>query len=628
MGTLSIKESNKGSIKLSQVALLVSSIISLSSYSAMAEDVTANAVDVDEKITVTGSRFDRTADQQLTVINTIEREEIARLNPKSVADVLETLPGVSISRNGGAGQATSVSVRGSNSNHVLVLIDGVKVGSATLGTVSFNTLSPENIERIEVLKGPRASVWGSDAIGGVIQIFTRQLKDGEWFAGAEYGSNDYIRGSFGTGMSHGKGSTTLAVNHEQSDGYDVYNGAPVENDDDGYNRTSLSLKGSQQINQNWQALWNGQYDKGNTQYDDIYAFGSADESDFDNYLWNLAAQYSNEQFTSKLALSQSSDANEDFRGDDITVPVSVFETKRDQINWSNQYLAANDLTFTGGIDWSNEAVKGDYAQDERDIFGAYILAQKQWSQLLAEVAVRYDDVENIDSEVSYNASLAYQLTEEWRLAASTGTAFKAPTFNDLYWPGSGNPDLISETAKSYDLTLHYQANDIRAYISLFENNIDNLIAWAPTGEKDDYGFDIWKPANINQAKIQGVEFSANFSVFKLEHQIAYTFLDAENKQTDDELIGRSENEFNYQVSYTWDQVDLLANYHYQGKRYAGSKNYFDATHQLDLSIGYHLDDAWSLRLKANNLFDEEIISAQNYFSPGREFFFSVSYQAF
>ncbi|MGS0682098.1 TonB-dependent receptor domain-containing protein [Shewanella sp. 125m-7] len=612
----------------SKIALLVSSLISLSTFSAVAEDGNSNAVNVDETITVTGSRFDRTALQQLTVINTVEREEIARLNPKSVADVLETLPGVSVSRNGGAGQATSISIRGSNSNHVLVLIDGVKVGSATLGTVSFNTLSPENIERIEVLKGPRASVWGSDAIGGVIQIFTRQLKGGEWFAGAEYGTNDYIRGSFGAGMTHGNGNTTLSVNHEQSDGYDVYNGAEVENDDDGYKRNALSLIGSQQINQNWQALWNGMYDKGNTQYDDIYASGSADESDYENYLWNLATQYTNDRFTSKLALSQSRDYNENFRGDDASVAISEFETKRDQINWSNQYLAANELTLTGGIDWSNESVKGDYAQDERDIFAAYGLVEKQWEHLLAEVAVRYDDVENVDSEVSYNASLGYQFNDQWRLAATTGTAFKAPTFNDLYWPDSGNAELISETSQSYDLTLHFNAKDIRAYVSVFKNSIDNLIAWAPTGEKDDYGWDIWKPANINNAEISGIEVSANYQLFSLEHQLGYTYLDAENKQTGEQLVGRSENEFNYMLSYSWERVDVLANYHYQGKRYAGYDQFLDAYHKLDLSLGYQLDDAWSLRLKANNLFDAEIISDQNYFSPGRELFLSVSYQAF
>ena len=615
--------------QVSRIALLVSSLLGLSTFSAMATDTTVSNLDpINEIITVTGSRFDRTADQQLTVINTIEREEIERLSPKSVVDILETLPGVSVLRNGGAGQNTSISLRGSNSNHVLVLIDGIKIGSATLGSVSFNTLSPESIERIEVLKGPRASIWGSDAIGGVIQIFTRQLKGGEWFAGAEYGSDDYIRGSAGVGIDHGDGSSSFTLNHEQSEGYDVYNGGGSENDADGYQRNGLAIKGSQQLNPLWQVLWNGQYDRGFYQFDDIYASGAVDESDYENYLWNLGTQYSNDKFTSKLTLGQSRDYNENFRGDDSGVPVAIFETKRDQINWSNQYLASNELSFTGGLDWSKEAIFGDYAEDERDILGAYVLVQKQWSKLLAEVAVRYDDVENIDSEVSYNASLAYQFNDQWRLSATTGTAFKAPTFNDLYWPGSGNADLISETAENYDLTLSFTAKDIRAYISLFQNKIDNLIAWAPTGEKDAYGWDIWRPANINRAEIRGIELSANYQLFNLEHQLGYTYLDAENKQTGEQLVGRSENEFNYMLSYTWQQFDVLANYHYQGKRYAGFDQFFEAYHKIDLSVGYQLSDAWNLRLKANNILDEEIISAQNYFSPGRELFFSVNYKAF
>ncbi|MFT5789953.1 MAG: vitamin B12 transporter, partial [Shewanella sp.] len=574
-----------------------------------------------------GTRFDRTSDQQLTVINTIEREEIERLNPKSVADVLETLPGVSVVRNGGAGQSTSISLRGTNSSHVLVVIDGVKVGSATLGSVSFNSLSPESIERIEVLKGPRASVWGSDAIGGVIQIFTRQLKNDEWYVGAEYGSNDYIRGSAGFGMEHGEGSSTLTVNREQSNGYDVYQGAESENDDDGYSRTSLTLKGSQSLTQQWQALWSGQYDKGNTQYDDIYGSGGADESDYANYIWNLGAQYSGEKLTSKLAFNQSRDYNENYRGDNADIPSADFETMRKQVSWSNQYLVADGLNLNGGLDWSNEAVQGDYAQDERDILGAYILLGKQWQQLLAEVAVRYDDVENIDSETTYNVSLAYQFNDQWRLSTTTGTAFKVPTFNDLYWPNSGNPDLLSETSESYDVTLNYSRNTVSAYISLFKNDIDNLIAWAPTGAIDDNGWEIWKPANINQAEIIGAEFSTKFELFNLEHQIGYTYLDTENTATGEELVGRSESEFNYSLSHQWQDFDLLANYHYQGKRYAGYDQYLDAYHQLDLGFGYKVADNWQLRLKANNVFDEEIISATNYISPGRELFFSVSYSA-
>ncbi|QQX79306.1 TonB-dependent receptor [Shewanella sp. KX20019] len=610
--------------KPSKIALLISGVFSLTALPTMAAE-SNQSVTIDDIITVTGTRFDRTSDQQLTVINTIEREEIERLNPKSVADVLEALPGVSVARNGGAGQNTSISLRGTNSSHVLVIIDGVKVGSATLGSVSFNSLSPESIERIEVLKGPRASVWGSDAIGGVIQIFTRQLKNDEWYVGAEYGSNDYIRGSAGVGMEHGEGSSTLSVNREQSNGYDVYQGVDAENDDDGYSRTSITLKGSQALTQQWQALWSGQYDKGNTQYDDKYGSGGADESDFANYIWNLGTQYSGEKLTSKLSVNQSRDYNENFRGDNKDLAIAEFETMRKQVSWSNQYLVADGLNLNGGLDWSNEAVLGDYAQDERDTLGAYILIAKQWQQLLAEVAVRYDDVESIESETTYNVSLAYQFDAHWRLSTTTGTAFKVPTFNDLYWPDSGNPDLLSETSTSYDLTLNYSRNTVSAYVSVFKNDIDNLIAWAPTGEIDDDGWDIWKPANVNNAEISGVEFFTKFSLFGLEHQFAYTYLDTEDKVTEESLIGRSENEFNYSLSYQWQDFDLLASYHYQGKRYAGYEQYLDAYHQLDLGVGYKVSDNWQLRLKANNVFDEDIVSVTNYNSPGRELFFSVSY---
>lgn len=612
--------------KPSKIALLISGVFSLTALPTVAAESNQD-VTIDETITVTGTRFDRSTEQQLTVINTIERSEIERLNPKSIVDVLENLPGVSVTRNGGAAQASSVSIRGTSSDHALIIVDGVKIGSATLGTANLSTISPENIERIEVLKGPRASVWGSDAIGGVIQIFTRQLKSDEWYVGAEYGSNDYVRGSAGIGLEHGQGSSTLAINHERSNGYDVYNGVEAENDADGYDRTSLSVKGSQSLNEQWQALWNGQYDKGNTQYDDIYGFGGDDEFDFANYLWTLGTQYSAEHFNSKLTISQSRDYNEYFRGDSVAVNVSEFETKRKQVNWSNQYLVGNGLNLSGGIDWSNEAVLGDYAQTDRDLVGVYLLAEKQWDKLLAEVAVRYDDVENVDSETTYNLGLAYQFDAQWRLAVTTGTAFKAPTFNDLYYPNLGSPDLLSETSENYDITLNYQRNDVQAYISVFKNDIENLIDWAWTGELDSNGYQIWKPANISDAEILGAEFFTKFSLFGLEHQLAYTYLDTEDKATEEKLTGRSENEVNYSLSYRWNDFDLLANYHYQGKRYAGYKQYLDAYHQLDLGVGYQVSDNWQLRLKANNVFDEDIVSVTNYNSPGRELFFSVSYSA-
>ncbi len=586
-----------------------------------------------ETITVTGDRFDSTPDQQLTVINTIEREEITRLSPKSVADLLETLPGVSVSRDGGAGQSSNISMRGTNAGHVLVLVDGVRIGSATLGAVSFNSLSPENIERIEVVKGPRAAIWGSDAIGGVIQIFTRKLEGGEWFASAEYGSDAYIRGTAGVGISHGDGSTSLSVNSEQSDGYDIKNDG--EDDDDGYDRVGISINGQQTLNKQWSLTWAGQLETGNYEYDNTGYYGpGVNEADYDNYLWSAAAQYQGDKLTSKIALGQSQDQNEHFRADMPSLGVNLYETTRDQINWSNRYTASDDLTFIGGIDWSKESIAGDYAVDERDLLGIYGLARYQIGKLLMEGVIRYDDVEKTDSETSYNASLAYQFNDEWRVSFASGTGFKAPSFNDLYWPDSGNPELVSETSENLDLTISYSGDNLRGYLSVYQNKIDNLIQWAPTGEKDDNGYDIWKPANIKDAEITGVELSLNYRTWDIEHQLGYSYIDAIDGATDEQLLGRSEHEFDYALSYAWSDFDVLVNYHFQGERNDGDTNYdgvtdfLDAYPQLDLSMGYKLTDAWQLRLKANNLLDEDIIADQNLFSPGRQVFLSVSYQVF
>jgi vitamin B12 transporter len=604
------------------------SILSIAICQTFTASAAAPANPVMESITVTGDRFDNTPEQQLTVINTIEREEIARLSPKSVADLLETLPGVSVSRDGGAGQSSSIRMRGTNAGHVLVLVDGVRIGSATLGAVSFNALSPENIERIEVVKGPRAAIWGSDAIGGVIQIFTRKLEGGEWFSSAEYGSDAYIRGTAGVGISHGDGSTSLSINSEQSDGYDIKDDG--ETDDDGYDRIGVSINGQQNLNQQWLLTWAGQLETGSYEYDNTGNYGpGVNETDYDNYLWSAAAQYQGDKLTSKLALGQSRDQNEHFRAGMPELGGNVYETTRDQINWSNRYTATDDLTFIGGVDWSTESIVGDYAVDERDITGLYALARYQYGKLLMEGVVRYDDVENIASENSYNASLAYQFNDEWRVSFASGTGFKAPSFNDLYWPNSGNPDLVSETSENLDLTITYSSDTVRGYLSVYQNKIENLIQWAPVGDEGQ-----WIPANIKDAEITGVELSLNYRTWDIEHQLGYSYIDAIDGATDVQLLGRSEHEFDYSLSYAWSAFDVLVNYHFQGERNDGDNNYdgvtdfLDAYHQLDLSMGYKLTDAWQLRLKANNLLDEDIIADQNLFSPGRQVFFSVSYQAF
>ncbi|WP_394131357.1 TonB-dependent receptor domain-containing protein [Shewanella maritima] len=579
---------------------------------------------VDEVITVTGSRFDNSVDSKLTVINTIEREEIEAISPKSVIDVLEKFPGLSVTRYGGASQNASVSMRGTNSNHVLVLVDGQRISSATLGSVNFGSISPENVKRIEIVKGPRASIWGSDAIGGVIQIFTRKLESGEWFTSTELGSNNYLRGTVGAGISHGEGSSAVTINGEKSDGFDIHDGAPEEADDDGYKRIGVAINGEQSINEQWLVDWNLRYDQGNNEYDDVYSSGSSNKTDYRNYMWNIGTQYNGNSYSTEVNIGQSQEHNSNFRDDNPNIPVLIYETSRDQISWTNQLKASDNLRLIGGIDWYKEKVIGDYSVNERHVWGGYALAQYTWNNFLFEGSLRHDDVENIDSATSHNLSVAYHINNQWSISVGTGTGFKAPTFNDLYWPDSGNPDLVSETSNSYEVTFNYQGKSLQGYVSFFQNNIHDLIAWAPETE----GSPVWKPTNINDAKINGVELSLSTQLWGGSHQLSYTYLDAVDSNSNEDLIGRSENELDYSIGYQWDKFDLLFNYHYQGKRYSGSDTYLDSYNQVDISIGYLFENNWQLRLKANNIFDEKIVSLNNYNINGMEFFLSLSYHAF
>ena len=164
----------------------------------------------EEPVVVTATRTAQTVDASLAAVSVIDREEIEALQPQTVTDILRTVPGLTVSNTGGLGQPSSVFLRGSESDHVLVLIDGVKVGSTTLGTTSFQYLDPDQIERIEVVRGPRSSLYGPDAIGGVIQIFTRDpAKAPRASAFATAGTDDYSK--FGARLSAGENATKFSL---------------------------------------------------------------------------------------------------------------------------------------------------------------------------------------------------------------------------------------------------------------------------------------------------------------------------------------------------------------------------------------------------------------------------------
>lgn len=593
-------------------SLLSIAVVGAMSTAFIAAADTNNAVKDIEILTVTATRSSLNIDDALTSQVVITRADIELANPISILDLLSSVPSIDIASNGGRGQNASVFMRGTNSDHTLVLVDGVRVSSATSGGTSFNSISPEMIERIEIVQGPRAALWGSDAIGGVIQIFTRQLVDGELFVGASFGTDSYKKYKAGVGISHGDGQTSITISKEESDGYDVQQG--TETDDDGYDFTSIAVRGQQKISTEFSLEWLLSSDSGDNEYDGFY-----NGSDIKNHAWLVRANYQSDfngvNNHTVFSVGQNRDSADSLKDD---VLQSVFETRRNQYSIVNNSQFSDDLQVNVGVDHFQDDVSKSstpYNVEKRDTTGVFahtLYTQNAWTY---EATLRHDSVEDIESENTYNLGLGYQLDADSRLVVNYGTGFKAPTFNDLYYPFGGNPDLVSEFSNSAEVFFETKIDDINVRWNFYHSNVDNLIVW--DGSKSD---------NIEEAEINGLEFALNFEKLGGIHDFNLSYTDAENKQTNEQLIRRAKEKFNYKYTTTINEADIYLQYQFVGTR-LGSNGVDLSSYQLvNLGLNYDLSKNFSVSSRVTNLLDKEYQTANTYNSQERAFYVGVTYR--
>jgi vitamin B12 transporter len=577
-----------------------------------------------EVITVTATRSSLNINDALTSQVVIDRADIELINPISVLDLLTTVPSIDIASNGGKGQSASVFLRGTNSDHTLVLIDGIRVSSATSGTTSFNSISPELIERIEIVQGPRAALWGSDAIGGVIQIFTRKLTGGEMFAGASIGSDNYRKYKAGIGISHGEGQTSITVNHEESDGYDVQEG--TETDDDGYEYTSVAIRGLQHVTKALAIDWLFTADQGETEYDGYY-----NGSDIKSHAWLVRADYASTINSAQINNAQNNivflvGQNRDYT-DSLSdgTSLSIFETRRNQFSLVNNTQFTNDFQFNFGVDHYQDDVSKStvsFDQTTRDTTGVFANTLITDNSFSYEVTIRHDKVEAIDSEMTYNLGLGYQVGHESRIVLSYGTGFKVPTFNDLYYPGSGNSKLSSEFSESAEIFFETTFADVNTSINFYHSNIEDLIAWTGTTSE-----------NIEEVQINGVEFVANYVGFGGKHDFNISYTDAEDQKTNEQLTRRAKNKANYKFTTSVADADIYAELQYTGKRTdkAGWPSKIvdlDTYVHVNLGLNYAITPELKLNARVTNLLDKEYETVKNYNTQGQAFYLGVTYQNF
>lgn len=575
-------------------------------------------------VVVTASRSAETMDDTLVPVTVVTREQIDRSGAATLPEVLSTVPGVMVTRNGGEGQPVSLMLRGTESDHVLVLIDGVKAGSATLGTAPFQHIPLAQVERVEVVRGSRSSLYGSEAIGGVIQIFTRRGGvDPQQAIAAGAGSHD--TGEVSGGISGGSDNAwySLHASAFTTDGFDACragNGGcwTDEPDEDGYDRTAFSLRAGSRV--------------GERLVVDAALLDSSGEVEFDGSFQNrsetltrvghLRGVYTvNDRWTSSLQAGVATDENENFLDQTFA---SLFKTRRNHLTWQNE-IAVGRTDLILGVDHISEEVDSNtpFAVDSRDNVGVFTAFHPGLAVLDLELSLRNDDNEQFGSETTGGIAMGREIGEGLRATLSWGEAFKAPSFNELYYPGFGNPDLGAETARSWDFGLSGYGDHFRWSLNVFSTRIESLIGYDPTARA---------PVNIGAAEIDGLELAGGMGVGDWQLSAVLTLQDPRDAGggTNDgnQLPRRAKHVLNLGADRRIGRWSIGATVLSRGSSYDGpsNRNELGGFTVVDLRAGLRLRRHWTLGIEINNLFDENYETAAFYNQDGTNVMATLRYR--
>lgn len=573
------------------------------------------------EVVVTATRTESRASTVLSETVVIEREQIEQGAGRSVPELLARHAGVQMAANGGLGKNSGIFIRGTEARHVLLLVDGVRIGSVTTGQANFDNIPLEAIERIEVLKGPASALYGSDAIGGVVQIFTRRGKEGlHPYASATVGSDRHQEAAAGFTGAHGPVSYSLGAQGLRERGFSATNPAAgrlsFNPDADGFSQDSLNASLDWRPAAGWKADAQIMYSRGRNHYDS----GPGDFDTHADVATGLGAIGVETQlrpdWKTRLSLATSSDRSTNFTGR----PATRFDTRQQQWSWTHE-VATGAGRVLGGLERLVQEVDSTsaYAVTRRETGSAFLGLTGEAGPHSWQVNARHDDDSQFGGADTGLIAYGYRVTPALRLHGAYGTAFKAPSFNSLYFPGFGNPDLRPERARNAELGLRWGTAAGEITLLRFDNRLRDLIAF--TGPR-------FQPVNIDRARIRGWTLGYQARRGDWDVHAALDLLDARNVQTGASLPRRADRQLTTSLGYThagWkfgttllaasDRFDNVAN----SVRLGGYAT-------LDLCVERALSRDWSLQARLNNLADKQYQTAQGYNQAGRAAYLTLRYR--
>jgi vitamin B12 transporter len=560
-------------------------------------------------------------DTQVSNSTIISKEEIELLQASNLSEVLTQLPGFQVTQQGGNAHTQSFVMNGYRSDQVLILLNGQRFGSATLGQTTYNTIPANIIQRIEVVSNARSAIYGSDAMGGVINIVTNS--DSSKSNNIRLALGNQQTSQFSTDLNKQIGDLSLHLSGftEKTQGYDVLESNDTDND--GSERHTLGLDASYQVNNNNVISISNQNNRGSVDYDG--RTGNDRQRDYQQQVSNIGWQYSDDTYGITTNYGESYDKSWNYgngvsRSDAdgfITESKIIDITARAQVTDSQSVLLITDYR-------EDDISKSDseYEETEGSVNGLGISHSFSSKNVNTEIGIRRDDSTLFDENYSYSASGEWFMVQNLSLTAAINTGFKAPSFNDLYYPFvdygiygtyQGNQDLKPEESINRRIAIKYD-NHLSSYeFSYQHSNVDDLIQWQDIGGGEN------KPVNVDQVLLRNTTFSwsQNWSnVFT--SQLSYEWNHAVDLETHNLLQRQSARVAKLNLNYSHNIFSLGSNIRHL------SESYDDADND-DLLAAYTLIDAhgsiaiasnFTVGLRLNNLTNKKYETAKGY--PAQE----------
>ncbi|WP_374554185.1 TonB-dependent receptor domain-containing protein [Aquitalea pelogenes] len=583
-----------------------------------------------DEVVVTATRQPQSVVKTLSDVSVITREDIDQSSATNLPQLLARVPGIEVVSSGNVGSQTSLYLRGSNANQTIVLLDGMRIVSATSGTTALENIPLDSIERVEVVRGSSSSLYGADAIGGVIQIFTRQGSGAPRFnAALGFGDHGLVKSSAGVSGKVDNTAFNLQLSQEQTEGFSATNpqSSSYNADRDPYRNLSYNASLTQTIASGHDISLQLFQIMSKLDYDGYQSTGE----DLQHSRQTGAALESRNRFndiwSSTLRYSYTMDRQEHWNNGNLSARVDLYQTAQNAVLWQND-LQTGWGKLLAGAEYTEQHVDSSTSYDahSRSNKAGFLGYSGEFGRHLLQVSVRRDQNEQFGGKTTGQLGYGYRLSDALIARGSYGTAFKAPTFNDLYYPldqygYAGNPNLKPETSHNSELALQFKDNGRSASLTLFRNSINNMIAMT-----SDYS----TVTNISQATIQGGTLAGAMATGNWDLSASATYQDPLDNATHQQLQRRARAYGQMAAAYDWGKVTTGVEWQLSAKRRdttdSGSNVWLGGYTLTNVYANYRFTREWAATVKLSNLFGRHYTTLYGYNTAGLGGFVGVSYQ--